>query len=204
MAPRRSRLAAESQTAAGLPRTFVRTRTGFVRFPGAPRSQRIRNDSAPPLVVRYRAACVRRMSESRTPITMEDVTSRDSEVELEVLRAFARERVETSSVRKIAADVGCNPSTLHKFITSESVPYPRLRRLLTVWYHTEASPGSRAGPEGSKHVAGLALLTAHLSPGLRPAAGRALLAALAHFHASTGTQAPGWLSTSRTPARPTA
>ncbi len=135
---------------------------------------------------------------------MEGVTSRDPEVDLEVLRAFARERVETASVRKIAADVGCNPSTLHKFITTESVPYPRLRRLLTGWYHAEASPAPKVGPETSAHVAGIALLTAHISPGLRPAAGRALLSALAHFHASTGTPAPGWLSTSGTPARPTA
>lgn len=143
------------------------------------------------------------MTQSRMYSTMEDTTSRDPDVELEVLRAFARERVETSSVRKIAADIGCNPSTLHKFITTESIPYPRLRRLLTRWYHAEASPASRAGPEGSEHMAGVALLTAHLSPGLRPAAGRALLAALAHFHASTGTTAPAWLSTSRAPAKPT-
>ncbi len=143
------------------------------------------------------------MSGSRMRRTVDDATSPQPEVELRTLRGFARERVEVASVRKVADDIGCNPSTLHKFTTTESVPYPRLRRLLTTWYHEEASPAPEARPETSTHEAAIASLTTHISPGLRPAAGRALLAALAQFHASTGTQAPVWLSTSRSPAKST-
>ncbi len=121
-------------------------------------------------------------------------------IDVETLRAFARERVETSSVRKVAAAVGCNASTLHKFVTTESVPYPRLRRLLDAWYRAET--GEEEGEtKGSAQAAALATLTTHLSPGLRPAARRVLLSALASFHASTGTRPPSWLSGEPKPGR---
>ncbi len=48
-------------------------------------------------------------------------------MDVDALRALLRERVTESSVRKVAAAVGCSASTLHKFVSS--APYPRLRRL---------------------------------------------------------------------------
>lgn len=55
-------------------------------------------------------------------------------VPLEVLREFARSQAELSSIRLVAEDAGVGRSTLHKFITAGTVPHPRVRRLLALWY----------------------------------------------------------------------
>jgi hypothetical protein len=55
-------------------------------------------------------------------------------VPLEVLREFARSQAELSSIRLVAEDAGVGRSTLHKFITAGTMPHPRVRRLLGLWY----------------------------------------------------------------------
>jgi predicted DNA-binding transcriptional regulator AlpA len=55
-------------------------------------------------------------------------------VPVEVLREFARGEAELSSIRAAAEDAGVNRSSLHKFITAGTMPHPRVRRLLALWY----------------------------------------------------------------------
>jgi hypothetical protein len=55
-------------------------------------------------------------------------------VPLEVLREFARSQAELTSIRLVAEDAGVGRSTLHKFITAGTMPHPRVRRLLALWY----------------------------------------------------------------------
>ena len=55
-------------------------------------------------------------------------------VPLEVLREFARSQAELSSIRHVAEDAGVGRSTVHKFISAGTMPHPRVRRLLALWY----------------------------------------------------------------------
>lgn len=52
----------------------------------------------------------------------------------EVLREFTRSQAELTSLRVVAEDAGVNRSTLHRLITADTVPHPRVRRLLGLWY----------------------------------------------------------------------
>ncbi|HEX6038010.1 hypothetical protein [Longimicrobium sp.] len=53
---------------------------------------------------------------------------------LEVVREFARSQAELSSIRHVAEDAGVGRSTIHKFISAGTMPHPRVRRLLALWY----------------------------------------------------------------------
>jgi hypothetical protein len=55
-------------------------------------------------------------------------------VPLEVLRELARSEAELSSIRIVAEDAGVGRSTLHNFIARGTMPHPRVRRLLALWY----------------------------------------------------------------------
>jgi hypothetical protein len=55
-------------------------------------------------------------------------------VPVEVLREFVRSQAELSSLRYVAEDAGVGRSTVHKFITAGTMPHPRVRRLLALWY----------------------------------------------------------------------
>lgn len=55
-------------------------------------------------------------------------------VPLEVLREFVRSQAEMSSIRHVAEDAGVGRSTVHKFISAGTMPHPRVRRLLALWY----------------------------------------------------------------------
>lgn len=55
-------------------------------------------------------------------------------VPLEVVREFARSQAELSSIRHVAEDAGVGRSTIHKFISAGTMPHPRVRRLLALWY----------------------------------------------------------------------
>ena len=55
-------------------------------------------------------------------------------IPVEVLRDFARTRADTKSIRAAAEEAGVGRSTLHKFILGRTMPQPRVRRLLALWY----------------------------------------------------------------------
>lgn len=55
-------------------------------------------------------------------------------VPLELIREFTRSKAELSSIRTVADEAGVGRSTMHKFITAGTMPHPRVRRLLALWY----------------------------------------------------------------------
>jgi hypothetical protein len=55
-------------------------------------------------------------------------------IEIEVLREFVRTQAELTSLRAIAEDAGVPRSTVHKFANENTMPHPRIRRLLGLWY----------------------------------------------------------------------
>lgn len=56
------------------------------------------------------------------------------DVPLEVLRDSTRGMAERTSLRCVAEDAGVGTSTVHTFISSRTIPHPRVRRLLALWY----------------------------------------------------------------------
>lgn len=55
-------------------------------------------------------------------------------VPLYLLREFYMDMVELTSLRSVASAAGITRSTLHKFVADGSVPHPRTRRLLALYY----------------------------------------------------------------------
>jgi transcriptional regulator with XRE-family HTH domain len=53
--------------------------------------------------------------------------------QIEVVRAYARERSERTSLREVAGEIGVGASTLHNFLRG-STPHPRIRLKLAAWY----------------------------------------------------------------------
>jgi hypothetical protein len=95
-------------------------------------------------------------------------------VPLEVLREFARSQAELSSIRLVAEDAGVGRSTLHKFISAGTMPHPRVRRLLALWYLRRVS-GIDELELVRPYVAALEVLFGSLP---EPYRGRAMMAVL--------------------------
>jgi hypothetical protein len=91
--------------------------------------------------------------------------SRDFGVPIEALRQAARERVEATSLRTAAAEIGMSFRGLEGFVKG-SFPHPATVRKLTDWYVKRvASEESAVSPDVAQ--AALSILIQHL-----PAAGR--------------------------------
>jgi hypothetical protein len=95
-------------------------------------------------------------------------------VPLEVLREFTRSQTELSSIRQVAEDAGVGRSTVHKFISAGTMPHPRVRRLLALWYLRRLS-GIDELELIRPYVSALEVLFGDLP---EPARGRAMLAVL--------------------------
>lgn len=115
-------------------------------------------------------------------------------VPLEVLREFARDESERTSLRQVATMLGLGRTTLQKFIGAETTPHPRVRRKIALWY-LEAE-GAAAGPARAPSPYGSAVDT--LLDGIgqdRHHDARAeLLDAIAALHAAYGSGPPAWLA----------
>jgi hypothetical protein len=55
-------------------------------------------------------------------------------ISLEAIRTFALAACERSSVREIGEQIGVGRTTLHNFVRGITMPHPRIRRLLALWY----------------------------------------------------------------------
>ncbi|MBB4636153.1 hypothetical protein [Longimicrobium terrae] len=117
-------------------------------------------------------------------------------VPLEVLREFARDESERTSLRQVATMLGLGRTTLQKFIGAETTPHPRVRRKIALWY-LEAGPGGDAAvPARAPSPYGSAVDT--LLDGIDQArhhdARAELLDAIAALHAAHGSGPPAWLA----------
>lgn len=110
---------------------------------------------------------------------------------LDRLREAVGERVQASSLRAVARQVGMSPSGLHKFL-SGGVPYQKSRRKLFEWLQHEeagdAGEGDTGGVEGT-----LAGLVRDLPFERREAALTALVDTLRSLYETHGGEAPAWL-----------
>lgn len=122
------------------------------------------------------------------------------EVPLDVLRDFARSQTELSSIRTVAQEVGVGRSTLNKFVLGRTIPQPRVRRLLAVWYLKkvdEAEDIDVARP----YAAALDILLSAIPDEKRSEAEQRFLGSLAQMHSRAGIQQPRWLELLRTHPR---
>lgn len=94
-----------------------------------------------------------RTSEAKAAAAPENAEGRDyRRVPVEDLRRFAQDETELTSIRHVAAEVGIGRTTLHKFVAGETMPHPRVRRLLAMWYlrrHGNADESEAIRPEES-------------------------------------------------------
>lgn len=118
-------------------------------------------------------------------------------VPLEVLREFARSQAELSSIRHVAEDAGVGRSTVHKFITAGTMPHPRVRRLLALWYLRRLS-GFDELELIRPYVSALEVVFGELP---EPYRGRAMLGVMNEVeraYADVGEEPPRWAKALRT------
>jgi hypothetical protein len=118
-------------------------------------------------------------------------------VPLEVLREFARDESERTSLRQVATMLGLGRTTLQKFIGAETTPHPRVRRKIALWY-LEAGRGGDTAPEPARAPSPYGSAVATLLDGIDQArhddARAELLDAIAALHAAYGSGPPAWLA----------
>lgn len=115
-------------------------------------------------------------------------------VPLDVLREFARDESERTSLRQVAANLGLGRTTLQKFINAETTPHPRIRRQIALWYLASRDQARSPEPEPDVDAAQAALqvLVGDLPEEYREGAIRQLITRIEQLYASQGIPAPGW------------
>lgn len=110
---------------------------------------------------------------------------------LERLRETVALRVQATSLRAVARQVGMSPSGLEKFL-SGGTPYSRSRQKLQEWWDREGSrPRSELSSEGIEVAVGA--LVRDLPPEFRAEAVQRLVRALRDVYDEQGTAMPTWL-----------
>lgn len=103
-------------------------------------------------------------------------------VPVEVLRAWYAEQQDHSSLRALSLAAGVGRTTLHKFVSGRTDPYPRTRRLLALHYLT-------ATGATNVMVAEALVALAKLLPGISPSRAADELASI---YARCGVDPPPW------------
>lgn len=106
---------------------------------------------------------------------------------VEVVRAYAQDRAERTTLRGVAAEVDINPSTLHNFLRGSS-PHPRIRLKLAAWYAAQVS--AQTGAQAARDAVSVLLMgypAEHYA-----AAVRALLDGVAELYVAVGAEPPPW------------
>lgn len=112
------------------------------------------------------------------------------------LRRAAAARVDATSLRGAAREIGMSPTGLRKFLDGTTPHAVTLRRLRT-WYlhHASASAGALSHTDAA---VALAVLTQGLPPGLRRELAGAVLDALARAYDASRLPPPSWIEDLRT------
>ena len=113
-------------------------------------------------------------------------------VPVEVLLEAARQRIATSTLRQVAAEVGMEHSGLNKLLKQDQRPRPSTVRKLTEWYLKLAAAGELAVQQDVGNAA-LAVLVRHLPVHRRESAIRQIVELLQTVTAREGVPAPDWL-----------
>lgn len=108
------------------------------------------------------------------------------------LREAVTIRVQATSLRSVARQVGLSPSGLDKFLAG-GMPYQKSRRKLFDWLHRERNNlGADLTVDGI--AAALGALVRDLPPDRRERALNTLLATLQDLYATHAENAPNWLA----------
>lgn len=118
-------------------------------------------------------------------------------VPLEVLREFARSQAELTSLRVVAEDAGIGRSTLHKFINAGTMPHPRIRRLLGLWYLRRLD-GFDEVELVRPYTAALDVLMGDMPEVSRERVVMDVLDGVDRGYSSAGEQPPRWIQVLRT------
>jgi hypothetical protein len=113
-------------------------------------------------------------------------------VPTEVLRDFALSYSETTSIRRVAEEVGVGNSTAHKFITGRTNPQPRVRRLFALWY-LERIAGAHIIDVARPYASAVATLVSDIPDEGRIVAVPIIFHGLRAGYASGGLDMPPWL-----------
>jgi hypothetical protein len=117
-------------------------------------------------------------------------------VPVEELRRFVQDQSELTSIRQVAAEIGVGRTTLHKLVAGETMPHPRVRRLIGLWYlrrTREARQQKSIGP----YAAAMEILLSSLPDDARRAAAAELLELLEKGYEESGAERPDWLDALR-------
>ncbi len=128
---------------------------------------------------------------------MDEQRTRDPhEATIQHLRDTASARVEGSSLRRVAKEIGMSPTGLKKFLQGTAPYSPTLRRLRK-WYLQYG--GETAGAVGELEAGhALALLTQDLPPNARTLATAGVLDSLGQGYDAIGRERPRWVAELRT------
>jgi hypothetical protein len=108
------------------------------------------------------------------------------------LRETAAARVENTSLRSVAREIGMSPTGLKKFLLGTAPYSPTLRRLRN-WYVQYASlQAGEVAPEDAS--AALSVLVHDLSPDPRAATAGCLIECVGRGYDQSGKPRPAWLA----------
>lgn len=108
------------------------------------------------------------------------------------LRETAQARVENTSLRSVAREIGMSPTGLKKFLQGTAPYSPTLRRLRTWFVQYAAMQGGAVRREEAS--AALSVLVHDLSPDPRREAATCLLDCVERGYEQSGKTQPAWMS----------
>ena len=117
--------------------------------------------------------------------------SQPKETSVEQMRAAAATRVEHTSLRGVAREIGMSPTGLKKFLLGTAPYAPTLRRLRKWYVNHAAVPASEV--EYPDAEAALAVLTHDLPGGPRRETANCVLDCLGRGYDATGRARPRWV-----------
>ena len=123
---------------------------------------------------------------------MDERQSTSAEKSVRHLRETAAARVESTSLRGVAREIGMSPTGLKKFLSGTAPYTPTLKRLRKWYVRHAALPTGQVGQHDAS--AALAVLTHDLPPDARRETLGRLLDSLARGYDAAGRARPDWLA----------
>ena len=125
----------------------------------------------------------------------------DRNAEIELLRNALRRRVETTSVRQVAAEVKMSHGAIFNLINGQVVPRGKTLSKLRAWY-VEQSSGGGAGLTLEAASFLVDLMLGSVPAYLRPTAGVEMLDKLEEIYEHFGVPTPAWVNALRKQLKP--
>lgn len=113
-------------------------------------------------------------------------------IDVTKLRAAVQHKVDSTSLRSVAAEMGMSPSGLRSFLIGGD-PYSQTRQRLLAWYVKEAANHTYEVVDTDAAHAALEILVSHLPVAAREAVTATLRAELAAQTKSLRVPLPKWL-----------